>query len=82
MQYLIDLIKGWTGTTSDAIAIAMLIVMALIIVFALVGIGINIVLFFKYHKLNKTKNSCGLTGEEAARRILDNNGLCHNNNQR
>ena len=53
----------------------MLIVGALIIVFALVGIGISIALWLKYHKLNKTKNSCGLTGEQAARRILDTNGL-------
>lgn len=77
MQQIIDLIKQNTGTTSDGIAIAMLIVGALIIIFALVGIVISIVLFFKYHALNKTKNSCGLTGEQAARRILDNNGLQH-----
>ena len=77
MQQIIDFIKQNTGTTSDAIAWAMLIVGALIIVFALIGVGISIFLFFKYHKLNKTKNSCGLTGEEAARRILDNNGLQH-----
>ena len=77
MQQIIDLIKQNTGTTSDGIAIAMLIVGALIIIFALVGIVISIVLFFKYHALNKIKNSCGLTGEQAARRILDNNGLQH-----
>lgn len=72
---IINFIKEKTGTTSDGIAIAMLVVMILIIIFALVGIVINIILFFKYHKLNKTKNSCGLTGEQAARKILDNNGL-------
>lgn len=77
MQFIIDFIKENTGTTSDGIAWAMLIVGALIIVFALVGVVISIFLFFKYHKLNKTKNSCGLTGEQAARRILDNNGLQH-----
>ena len=77
MQVIIDFIKQYTGTTSDGIAIAMFIVMVLIALFALVGVSISIVLFFKYHKLNKTKNSCGLTGEQAARRILDNNGLEH-----
>ncbi len=77
MDKLIDLVKQSTGTTSDGIAIAMIIVGALIIVFALVGIVISILLAVKYHKLNKTKNSCGLTGLDAARRILDNNGLQH-----
>ena len=67
MNEIIALIKEGTGTTSDAIAVAMLIVGVLIV--------ISIVLFFKYHRLNKTKNTCGLTGEQAARRILDNNGL-------
>ena len=75
MNQIIELIKQGTGTTSDGIAIAMLIVGILIVIFGLVGIVISIVLFFKYHRLNKTKNTCGLTGEDAARRILDNNGL-------
>ena len=76
-QKLIDLIKDKTGTTSDGIAIAMIIVGIFIIIFASVGLVISFILWLKYHKLNKTKNSCGLTGEEAARRILDNNGLQH-----
>lgn len=75
MNQIIELIKEGTGTTSDAIAIAMLIVGILIIIFGLVGVGISLFLFFKYHRLNKTKNSCGLTGEQAARQILDKNGL-------
>lgn len=75
MKQIIDLIKQSTGTTSDGIAIAMLIVGALIIFFALIGLGISLTLWLKYHHLNKTKNSCGLTGEEVARKILDKNGL-------
>lgn len=75
IQKIIDIIKEKTGATSDALAWAMLVVGALIIVFALIGIVISIYLWIKYHNLNKTKNSCGLTGEEAARKILDNNGL-------
>ena len=47
MQQIIDFIKQNTGTTSDAIAWAMLIVGALIVVFALIGLGISIFLFFK-----------------------------------
>lgn len=75
MQTLIDLVKENTGATSDALAIAMIIVGGLIIIFGLIGIGISIALWFKYHKLNKTKNSCGMTGEAVARKILDDNGL-------
>ena len=74
---IIELIKEATGTTSTGLAIAMFVVGLLIILFALVGLVINIFLWVKYHKLNKTKNSCGLTGEEAARKILDDNGLQH-----
>ena len=77
MQEIINIIKEKTGATSDGLAIAMFVVAILILVFALVGIVISIVLWVKYHKLNKTKNSCGLTGEQAARKILDNNGLQH-----
>lgn len=76
-QDLINIVKESTGATSDGIAIAMIIVGILIVIFGLVGVGISIVLFFKYHRLNKTKNSCGLTGLEAARKILDDNGLQH-----
>ena len=75
MEQIIQIIKDHTGATSDGLAIAMLIVGVLIIILAIVGIFISIFLFFRYHRLNKTKNSCGLTGEEAARKILDDNGL-------
>ena len=75
MDFIIDYIKQYTGTTSNEIAIAMFVVMCLIVVFALVGVVISIFLWVKYHKLNKQKNTIGLTGEQAARRILDDNGL-------
>ena len=74
MGAIIDIIKANTGA-SDGIAIAMLIVGILIVIFGLIGVGISIMLFFKYHRLNKTKNSCGLTGDQVARKILDDNGL-------
>lgn len=75
MEAIIELIKEYTGATSDGLAIAIFIVGVLIILFALVGIVISIILFFKYHRLNKKKNSCGLTGLDAARKILDKHGL-------
>ena len=75
MEQIIEIIKQNTGTTSDGLAIAMFIVGILIIIFGIVGGCISLFLFFKYHKYNRTKNSCGLTGEQAARKILDENGL-------
>ena len=77
MQKLIDLVKESTGATSNVIAIAMIVVAGLIVIFGLIGVGISIMLWFKYHRLNKTENSLGMTGEEVARKILDDNGLNH-----
>ena len=77
MDYIIEIIKQNTGTTSDALAIAMFVVGVFIVIFGLVGVVISLLLWFKYHRLNKTKNSCHLTGEQAARKILDDNGLQH-----
>ncbi len=77
MQKIIDLIKEGTGTTSNGIAWAMFIVGCLIVIFGLIGIFISIFLWLKYHKLNKKKNSCHMTGLDVARKILDDNGLQH-----
>ena len=71
----IDLLKDLLNTDSAGLAIAMFVVMVLIAIFALIGVGISIFLFFKYHKLNKTKNSIGMTGQDIARKVLDDNGL-------
>ena len=38
---------------------------------------VSIWLSVKYVKFNRKKNSAGLTGEQVARRILDDNGLYH-----
>lgn len=77
MNAIIDFIKQHTGTTSDALAITIFVVAIFIAIFAVVGIVISIMLWWKYHVLNKTKNSCGMTGEQVARKILDDNGLSH-----
>ena len=56
---------------------------ALIIVGILIGIVgaysmvVSVWLMVKYVKFNKQDNSAGLTGQEAARKILDANGLNH-----
>ncbi len=40
-----------------------------------IGSFVQIYLYFNYHKSNRTKNSQGLTGYQAARTILDSYGL-------
>ena len=75
MNELIEYVMNETGATSPLLAWAMLVVGGLIIIFSLVGIGISLFLFVKYNHLNHKKNSCGMTGLEAARKILDDNDL-------
>lgn len=54
---------------------AIFIVGCLIIVVAVIGIIISIWLAIKYIKYNRRMNSSNLTGDKAAREILDKNGL-------
>ena len=57
--------------------IALGIVGILIVIVGLFSCGVSIWLMVKYCKYNRKVNSAGLTGEEVARRILDDNGLQH-----
>lgn len=56
---------------------AIFIVVALIAIVAVVSVCVSLWLFVKYIKFNRTKNSRNLTGGDAARNILDANGLHH-----
>ena len=67
----------WTGTKGDWLSWSMLIVAALIVIVAIFSLGVNIVLSIKYVKFNRKKNSAGMTGVEAARKVLDDNDLQH-----
>ena len=60
---------------SPALQWAIFIVGALIVVAAIVSVIISIWLSIRYVKYNRRQNSAHITGSEAARRILDNNGL-------
>ena len=73
---IFDNIEEFNGV-SVALQWAMFIVAALIVLLAIVSVFVSIWLFFRYVKFNRTKNSAGITGSEAARRILDDNG-CEN----
>ena len=62
---------------SPALQWAIFIVMVLIIIVAIFSLGVSIYLAIKYVVYNRTKNSAGINGEAAARKILDQNGLSH-----
>ena len=57
--------------------IAIAIVGLLIFVFSIVALVTSIWLAVRYSKFNKTENTAGMTGEEVARKILDDHGLSH-----
>lgn len=76
MDFLEDLIME-AGNGNRSMGIAILSVGALIVVVALISLVVSIVLGVKYYRFNRKENSAGLTGVEAARKVLDANGLEH-----
>lgn len=65
------------GGGNTGLGLAILAVGALIVIIALISGVVSIVLGVKYYRFNRRKNSAGLTGVEAARKVLDANGLGH-----
>lgn len=61
----------------DPLSLAILIVVILIALVSLFSAGVSIYLAVSYIKYNRRQNSAGLSGKDAARRILDENGLGH-----
>ena len=59
----------------ELLEIALVIVAALIAIVGIAACVISVFLSIKYVKFNRKNNSAGLTGEEAARWLLDRNGL-------
>ena len=64
-------------TLELGLQIALGIVGLIVLVVALVSLVVSIWLSIKYAKFNRRENSAGLTGEEAARKVLDDHGLQH-----
>lgn len=60
-----------------ALDIAICIVGLLIFIVGIVSLVISIWLAIRYSKFNKTENSAGMTGQEIARKILDDYDLSH-----
>ena len=63
------------GKGNASLGVAIAIVGILICVMGVIALVVSIVLGVKYYKYNRRENSAHLTGEETARRILDQNGL-------
>ena len=71
---LFENIEGFENV-SPALQWAIFIVMCLIVLVALVSVTISIWLAIKYVRYNRKMNSRGISGADAARQILDKNGL-------
>lgn len=67
--------EGQLDGVSDFIVISMFFVLVLLAIASIVALVIAIWLAIRYVKYNRMKNSTGRTGEEVARKILDDNGL-------
>ena len=67
--------EGGLDGVSDAVILAMGVVCGLLIIVSIFALGVSIFLAISYVRYNKKQNSCGKTGEQIARTILDRNGL-------
>lgn len=72
--------SAWDGGldgVSDAVILAMGVVCGLLIIVSIFALGVSIFLAISYIRYNKKQNSCGKTGEQIARKILDHHELGH-----
>lgn len=70
-----EIADGGLDGVSEWVIIAMGVVVVLLAVVSAFALVISIYLSISYALYNKKQNSCGKTGEEIARTILDRNGL-------
>ena len=68
---------GGLDGVSDAVILAMGVVCGLLIIVSIFALGVSIFLAISYVRYNKKQNSCGKTGEQIARKILDHHELGH-----
>ena len=72
-----EMADGGLNGVSDAVILAMSVVCGLLIVASIIALGVSIYLAISYVRYNKKQNSCGKTGEQIARKILDHHELGH-----
>ena len=66
---------GGLDGVSDAVILAMVVVGVVLIIASVFALFVSIYLAVRYARYNRKLNSCGKTGEQIARTILDENGL-------
>ncbi len=69
--------EGGLDGVSDAVILAIGVVCGLLIIVSIFALGVSIFLAISYVRYNKKQNSCGKTGEQIARKILDHHELGH-----
>ena len=72
-----EMADGTLDGVSEGVIIAMSVVVGLLIIASIFAFGISIYLSISYVRYNKKQNSCGKTGEQIARTILDHHELGH-----
>ena len=72
-----EMADGTLEGVSEGVIIAMSVVVGLLIIASIFAFGISIYLSISYVRYNKKQNSCGKTGEQIARKILDHHELGH-----
>ena len=72
-----EMADGTLDGVSEGVIIAMSVVIGLLIIASIFAFGISIYLSISYVRYNKKQNSCGKTGEQIARKILDHHKLGH-----
>ena len=72
-----EMADGGLDGVSDAVILAMGVVCGLLIIVSIFALGVSIFLAISYVRYNKKQNSCGKTGEQIARKILDHHELGH-----
>ena len=72
-----EMADGTLDGVSEGVIIAMSVVIGLLIIASIFAFGISIYLSISYVRYNKKQNSCGKTGEQIARKILDRHELGH-----
>ena len=81
MNEIINFIRtaadGSLDGVSDGLIIALGVTAAVILIVSIYALIVSIWLGISYAKYNKTENSIGKTGEEIARKVLDDHGLQH-----
>ena len=72
-----EMADGTLDGVSEGVIIAMSVVVGLLIIASIFAFGISIYLSISYVRYNKKQISCGKTGEQIARKILDHHELGH-----